>query len=46
MQFVIAVFDDWDALVREDMSAREFDRFGTLLHAREDDPTWQCAPAC
>jgi hypothetical protein len=39
-QFVIAVFDDWDALqgVLEDMSAREFDRFGTLLHAREDNP--------
>jgi hypothetical protein len=39
-QFVIAVFDDWDALqgVLEDVSAREFDRFGTLLHAREDNP--------
>ena len=39
-QFVIAVFDDWNALqaVLKDMSVREFDRFGTLLHAREDDP--------
>jgi hypothetical protein len=39
-QFVIAVFDDWDALqaVLKDASAYEFDRFGTLLHARKDDP--------
>jgi len=39
-QYVIAVFDDWDALqaVLDDMSAGEFDRFGTLLHARKEDP--------
>jgi hypothetical protein len=39
-QFVIAVFDEWEALqaVLEDMSLREFDRFGTLLYARNDDP--------
>ena len=38
-QYVIAVFDDWDALqaVLDDMSAGEFDRFGTLLHARKED---------
>jgi hypothetical protein len=39
-RFVIAVFDDWQALqaVLDDAGALEFDRFGAVLHAREDDP--------
>jgi hypothetical protein len=39
-QFVIAVFDDWDALqtVLEDMAADETGRTGAVLHTRKDNP--------
>jgi hypothetical protein len=39
-QFVIAVFDDWDALERilADMAAHGSIRSGTVLHARKDSP--------
>ena len=39
-QFVIAVFDDWDALqtVLEDMAGHGLSRADTVLHARKDNP--------
>jgi hypothetical protein len=39
-QFVIAVFDDWEALqaVLDEMGAPELHRLGAVLHAREDNP--------
>jgi hypothetical protein len=40
VQFVIAVFDDWEALqtVMGDLRTHELGRADTLLHARADNP--------